>query len=61
MIKKWKDIEFESCDICAGTLQGYTEAPDDLFCDGDKVRCTDCTFSSMVSVDEDGSAWVQSS
>lgn len=59
MIKKWKELEFESCNMCSGTLQAYTEEPDGFFRDGDKVRCTDCTFSSMVSVDEDGSAWVQ--
>ncbi len=55
----WKDIDWEDCPNCGGSVQVLTTADAGYCHDGDNVRCTDCGFRGGMSVDEDGSAWVQ--
>lgn len=58
-MKKWKHLEFECCPECGSDLEVLSSDPDDTFYDGDEVRCNECDFRSAVSVDEDGTFWVQ--
>ena len=55
--KKWKPIEWFECPECRGELEAFTEAEDDLFFDGDPVRCTNCEWVGEIVVDNE--AWVK--
>ena len=56
---EWKDINFDDCPECGGSIQVFTDAVDGYCYDGDPARCMDCGFKSGMSVDESGNAWVQ--
>ncbi len=59
MFKEWKEIDWNDCPECGGSIQVYTVADDNHCYDGDTCRCMDCGFRSGMSVDEEGNAWVQ--
>ena len=64
--KKWKPIEWFECPECRGELEGFTEAYEDFFFDGDEdfffdgdpVRCTNCEWEGEIIV-VDNEAWVK--
>ena len=60
-MKTWKDISFDECPECGSSLEGETDAKEEgWFFDGDPVRCTECKYTSSISVnDDEGNAWVQ--
>lgn len=59
-VKKWKITHIDECPICCGDLEIYTAQLSVSSCrDGDPARCVECGFEGAMSVDEDGSAWVQ--
>lgn len=55
--KKWKPIGWFECPECRGELEGFTEAEDDFFYEGDIVRCTNCGWAGEIIVDNE--AWVK--
>jgi len=62
MKKQWTLLSYE-CKNCGNSLEVNTDHEqtsefEDYVYDGDDVRCS-CGFESCMSVDEDGSAWVQ--
>lgn len=64
--KKWKLFEGGGCPNCGGDLEVFSECPasgdeDERVnvYDGEEVRCNECKFTSCISVNEDGSAFVQ--
>lgn len=58
-MKAWRHTDIEQCPWCGNDLMICTDAPVDEAFDGDDVRCVECSFESGMTVDEDGSAWVQ--
>lgn len=52
---KHKGIE-EDCPRCGAEMEAELE-----FGDGDLATCAECGFKSGISVDEDGSYWLQES
>ena len=55
--KKWKSIYWFECPECRGELEGFTEAEDDFFYDGDIIKCTNCEWVGEIIVN--GEAWVK--
>lgn len=55
--KKWKPIYWFECPECRGELEGFTEAEDDFFYDGDIIKCTNCEWVGEIIVN--GKAWVK--
>jgi hypothetical protein len=58
-MEKWQIIDFESCPECGSDIEVMTIADEGFCYDGDSCRCVECDFKSGMSVDEDGSAWIQ--
>lgn len=56
--KKWKPIGWFECPGCRGELEGFTESEDDLFYDGDPVRCANCEWDGRIII-VDNEAWVE--
>lgn len=56
----WQSTDIECCPNCFGDLEICTSTgKTEVFNDGDLVRCIYCNFDSVISVDENGDAWVQ--
>ena len=55
----WLIIDDESCPNCGDSIEVKTALTDGGFYDGDDCRCSGCNFNSCMSVDEDGSSWIQ--
>jgi len=58
--EKWVVCEWDECPCCGSTIEVYTKSDDQMFYDGDPVRCTDneCeAISLQISCDE-GDAWI---
>lgn len=55
----WTDIVWDDCPECGGSIQVFTNAEAGHCYDGDPARCMDCDFRSCMSVDEDGTTWLQ--
>jgi len=59
MPKEWKPINWEHCEDCGDDLKVLTDCLlENHAYDGDLVRCVSCDARGWVSVDEEGSAWV---
>ena len=56
---EWKLLDFGECPECGSSLECCTEGTGSWVYDGDSIRCTECQFTSGISVDEEGVAWVQ--
>ena len=57
----WIAIDDESCPTCGDSIEVNTALATGGFFDGDACRCMSCDFKSVMSVDEDGSSWIQDS
>ena len=57
---EWIDLLSEDCPECGGLLKVRTQScVDRHYYDGAPVRCTNCNFTSAISIDEDGYEWIQ--
>jgi hypothetical protein len=56
---EWKFWEHDSCPECGGGMEVFTSAPEGSCYDGDTAKCMDCGLRTGISVDEDGTSWLQ--
>jgi hypothetical protein len=58
MTQIWKPISWGECDNCGCCAEVFTDLEGEKAWDGDSVRCEECSMKGHVSINEDGSAWV---
>lgn len=52
MPKRWKEIQWDDCELCGGTIAVFSEAEKDLVYDGEAAKCLDCSATGWVCADE---------
>ena len=50
--KKWKPIQWFECPECRGELEGFTEAKDNFFFDGDPMQYANCGWEGEIIIVE---------